>query len=69
MLLFFRDKASVCGPGFPRTNSVDQGGLELWDLPTTYSDVSLMNFNFLVLLDYYASVFERENIKHCIKVE
>jgi hypothetical protein len=35
----FRDRVSVCSPGYPGTHSVDQDGLELRNLPTSASQV------------------------------
>jgi hypothetical protein len=37
LLLFFRDKVSLCSPGCPGTHSVDQAGLELRNLPASAS--------------------------------
>jgi hypothetical protein len=33
----FQDKVSLCSPGYPGTHSVDQGGLELRNLPASAS--------------------------------
>jgi hypothetical protein len=39
LLLFFRDRVSLCSPGCPRTHSVDQAGLELRNPPASASRV------------------------------
>jgi hypothetical protein len=36
---FFQDRVSLCSPGCPGTNSVDQAGLELRNLPASASQV------------------------------
>ena len=33
----FQDRVTLCSPGCPKTCSVDQGGLELRDLPASES--------------------------------
>ena len=38
-LLFFQDLVSLCSPGYPETNSVDQAGLELRNAPVFASRV------------------------------
>jgi hypothetical protein len=35
VLVFFRDRVSLCSPGCPGTHSVDQAGLELRNLPAS----------------------------------
>ena len=37
VVVVFRDRVSLCSPDCPGTHSVDQGGLELIDLPTSAS--------------------------------
>jgi hypothetical protein len=37
--LVFRDRVSLCSPGFPRTHFVDQAGLELRNPPASASQV------------------------------
>jgi hypothetical protein len=39
LFLFFRDRASLCSPGFPGTHSVDQAGLKLRNSPASASRV------------------------------
>jgi hypothetical protein len=39
LFLFFRDRVSLCSPGFPGTHSVDQAGLELRNPPASASQV------------------------------
>jgi hypothetical protein len=36
---FFRDRVSLCSPGYPGTHSVDQAGLELRNPPASASRV------------------------------
>jgi hypothetical protein len=36
---FFRDRVSLCSPGYPGTHSVDQAGLKLRNLPASASQV------------------------------
>jgi hypothetical protein len=36
---FFQDRVSLCSPGCPGTQSVDQAGLELRNLPASASQV------------------------------
>jgi hypothetical protein len=36
---FFRDRVSLCSPGYPGTHSVDQAGLELRNPPASASQV------------------------------
>ena len=35
LVLFFRDRVSLCSPGCPGIHSVDQAGLELRPLPVS----------------------------------
>jgi hypothetical protein len=37
--LFFRDRVSLCSPGYPGTHYVDQAGLELRNPPASISQV------------------------------
>jgi hypothetical protein len=37
--LVFRDRVSLCSPGYPGTHSVDQAGLQLRNLPASVSQV------------------------------
>jgi hypothetical protein len=39
LLLVFRDRVSLCSPGYPGTHSVDQAGLELRNPPASASRV------------------------------
>jgi hypothetical protein len=39
VVLFFRDRVSLCSTGCPGTHSVDQAGLELRNLPASASQV------------------------------
>jgi hypothetical protein len=39
VLLVFRDRVSLCSPGCPGTQSVDQAGLELRNPPASASQV------------------------------
>jgi hypothetical protein len=39
LFLVFRDRVSLCSPGWPGTHSVDQAGLELRNLPASASQV------------------------------
>jgi hypothetical protein len=38
-LFVFRDRVSLCSPGYPGTHFVDQAGLELRNLPASASQV------------------------------
>jgi hypothetical protein len=38
-VLFFRDRVSLCSPGYPGTHFVDQAGLELRNPPAPASGV------------------------------
>ena len=37
LVLFFPDRVSLCRPGCPGTHSIDKAGLELRDLPSSFS--------------------------------
>jgi hypothetical protein len=39
VLVFFRDRVSLCRPGCPGTHSVDQAGLKLRKMPASASQV------------------------------
>ena len=39
LFLFFRDRVSLCSPGYPGTHFVDQAGLKLRNLPASASRV------------------------------
>jgi hypothetical protein len=39
LVLVFRDRVSLCSPGYPGTHSVDQAGLELRNPPASASQV------------------------------
>ena len=39
LFLFFRDRVSLCSPGYPETHFVDQAGLKLRNLPASASRV------------------------------
>ena len=41
--LVFRDRVSLCSPGYPGTHSVDQAGLELRNPPVSASQVLGLN--------------------------
>jgi hypothetical protein len=39
-ILVFKDRVSLCSPGYPRIHSVDQAGLELRDSPVSVCPLS-----------------------------
>jgi hypothetical protein len=45
VVVFFRDRVSLCSPGCPGAHSVDQAGLELRNLPASASSSQVLGLS------------------------